>query len=296
MKWLEFKPTESLLRAEGNGLVLTSTSLRSVGCVVNVQTYDVPVLDLTVMTVSTEAALHLSFGYIPVASLKSIFQPRIQVGTIDHIIQWMNDAGLPSECSVQIRELERAGNPLYGFVDLIPMRSIFLRQRVTRIRRVSAPLSNPNGILHFMTCWNTFRVELRILRDTLDGQISDELSASLDGILDRYRCTELLNNTWRWNADGAADMYFPECQYLEESHDAWDWTITKLADLCTHSRSSLLANTGFFDAYYTDLIFGIVVRTPVWHSILAHAEAEGNLANQRHYRYDDEVLREARAY
>ena len=271
MNWLEFKPTDGLLRAEGNGWVLTSTQLRSVGWVVNIQPYYTPDLSRARMLVPTEAAQSMTFGIL---STGPSWITEFPIGNIDHVLRWMRVVKLPTECLNFLKELEGDGNPLYGFVDLIPMLSTFLRQRQSVVTRVPAPIANPYGILHSATGRTAFIHQLQRFEDEniqINGVFSDfherwnRLSSCEEGeplILGGSQ------NVWFTPDNVSVEWNDLDLSYLELVHDTWDWTSQKIEHVCksNNMESDMESN----------IILSDIVMAHVQHSILARAQAEKN--------------------
>ena len=271
MKWLEFKPTEGILRAEGNGWVLTSTQLRSVGCVVNIQPYYTPSVDRTHMMVSTQAANLTTFGILSTGPFESDDFP---IGNLDHVLRWMRHVRLPSQCLNILKELEGDGSPLYGFVDLIPMLSTFVRQRQSMVMRVPAPIAKPYGILHSRTGRVSFAHQLQRLRNE-NSQMNGGLimfqerwdmltssEASKKYVIDRPIGYERSYCWLRPEDVRSAEWNGIDLEYLELVHDTWDWTTQRMAHLC----KGISTNPG--------LLLLDIVLVHVQHSVLAHAQAE----------------------
>jgi hypothetical protein len=129
MRWVKFKPADSELSAQGNGLSLTSLNLRSVGCVVNINRYSTPKAPFQKedLMIPTDAANAMNFGLVPTCPNKGFEEDYLDVGTTEALDRLMRNWDAAGDCRQRVHEVQEHGY-MWVFTDLIPLVAPFMLQ------------------------------------------------------------------------------------------------------------------------------------------------------------------------
>ncbi|KGO47924.1 hypothetical protein PEXP_037990 [Penicillium expansum] len=166
LRWLQFRPSESVLRAEGNNLLLTSSYLRGIGCVVTFARLSwrnrFPEEYFMIPNIQADA---MGFGILPALPGKST---AFNVSTTSGVINTMKEFEPSDDVIQRLEELTgRRDKFLYAFTDIIPLTAPFMRRRGSQVVRVPAPMERPSWI--FVS--NTGRAAFR---DLLRGKVEEK--------------------------------------------------------------------------------------------------------------------------
>lgn len=150
MEWMEFKPSEGIMKAEGGDHIISSLAIRGVGTVMqyNFIGDDTSPEEKTgpgrealasreLYPWTTEAD-GLGFGIIPGISEFSV--PKFNIGTEEEILETMSELDRSGRATDYLRSLMKVyPGWTAGFADLIPMATPILRVRGTVLAHVPAP-------------------------------------------------------------------------------------------------------------------------------------------------------------
>ncbi|KAJ5981900.1 hypothetical protein N7522_013528 [Penicillium canescens] len=169
LRWLQFRPSESVLRAEGNNLLLSSSYRRGIGCVVTFARLSwrnrFPEKYFMIPSIQADA---MGFGILPALPNKST---AFNVCTTSGVINTMKEFEPSDDVIQRLEELTgRRDKFLYAFTDIIPLTAPFMRRRDSQVVRVPAPMERPSWI--FVS--NTGRAAFRdLLRDKVEEKTQE---------------------------------------------------------------------------------------------------------------------------
>ncbi|KAJ9646422.1 hypothetical protein H2199_002471 [Coniosporium tulheliwenetii] len=157
MIWTQFRPGDSILRAEGNQMTITSTNVRSVGTILqfDMTLRKIPHMDLKELYIPKQEADKMGFGVVPVwySGDRNTFgdPPRreIRIGTPEDCVDTMKL--LCGECpaTVRLQDHLQRGRWTPGFSDIIPLASPFIYTKESSITRIPKPSHYAVGLTVF---------------------------------------------------------------------------------------------------------------------------------------------------
>lgn len=147
MIWTDFRPEDGILRAEGNGHVLSSTSIRSIGMILqymNIKPYPRKLSQESLFVPSRDAD-KMGFGILP--GFDKLGIPSFRMGTISEVYASMNIMDKSHQASQKIKNV-RGIEPscTFGFSDLIPLAAPMIRLRGSTIVRLPIPTEYHAGL------------------------------------------------------------------------------------------------------------------------------------------------------
>ena len=256
MRWKAFEPSEGALRAEGNGHTLDSTTVRSVGVVVQFTMRD-PLFDpllypngLEELYIPTAPADKMGFGIVP-------GDPRLFVP--DHVV------GTPADCLARTLEIDvQAGETLKvlmnengwtpGFSDIIGLAAPMIRLPGSEIIKVPRPAVYEAGLTYQQEGIVVFHNRLRDLiheRDRGEGRVSEQTRWVLQQL------EELSMYGEQWFDEKACKGNKTPIGFLDDLHARHDMTTDYFISL--HNRSyQEKANDQTFR--YTDLMYSHITH------------------------------------
>jgi hypothetical protein len=266
MKWIVFHPAQGIFRAQGSGMMLESARLRSVGTTVAIHWYSDRRYQSREMLVPTKEAASMLFG----AVRSDILVYYFALGNYDGVKKLMGERNicLSAESKSRLDELNTAGLPLHGFIDIIPICANFMRQRGSPITRVPALIKNATGILHSSICRHVFLIELQKLMNASSDLDETDLSI-LRTILDKSkRLPDVRYPCWWHPASSVEEVEEDSDLWLVEiMHDHW----VSVSSFLLHEHHKQLVR--------------LVIFSHLKVSIEAHADAEATTKNGKPYRY-----------
>lgn len=147
MLWTDFRPEDGILRAEGNGHVLSSTSVRSIGVIlqyINITPYPRN-LSKESLFVPSRNADEMGFGILP--GFDKLGMPSFRIGTIGEVYASMNIMDKSHQASKKIKDVRGIEpNCTFGFSDLIPLTTPMIRLRGSTIVRLPIPTEYYAGL------------------------------------------------------------------------------------------------------------------------------------------------------
>ena len=236
MRWLDFRPADGILKAEGCGHVLTSTTVRSVGLMLQYlytagdQT-GIPVDDRLRLPEDGEdrdenyiprpEADGMGFGILP--GFKALRVPDVGLTDENGAVDTMRRLGCSMAAVDELKSIF-AGNEHWtpGFSDIIGMAAPVLRVRGSTLVQVPAPAKYWAGL----TCE---REGFMIYHHRLQGMIGDrkgrdeEPSPQMNWLLQQYE--QLRDGFGVWEEHRPSDpSQARSIDFLEHVHDRWDAT------------------------------------------------------------------------
>lgn len=147
MIWTDFRPEDGILRAEGNGHVLSSTSVRSIGVILqymNITPYPRKLSQESLFVPSRDAD-GMAFGILP--GFDKLGIPSFRMGNIGEVYASMNIMDKSHQASQKIKDVRGIEpNCTFGFSDLIPLAAPMIRLRGSTIVRLPIPTEYYAGL------------------------------------------------------------------------------------------------------------------------------------------------------
>lgn len=145
MRWVDFRPEENMMRAEGNGHVLNSTVVRSIGIILQYMEVGDPLsLPKEEFYIPTSQADGMGFGILPRSNL--IYRAPFRIGNIDEIQATLRQFGSSEEVVKKARDTNSCGGKPFGFSDIIPLAAPMMRFRGSNIIRLPMPADHCDGL------------------------------------------------------------------------------------------------------------------------------------------------------
>lgn len=145
MRWTDFRPEENAMKAEGNGHVLSSTVVRSIGIILQYMGVgDFKSLPQEELYIPTSQADMMGFGMLPCSSL--IEGAPFRIGSIDEILAIMGQFDPTGPARKKTRDTNACGGKPFGFSDIIPLAAPMMRIRGSSIIRLPMPADHSDGL------------------------------------------------------------------------------------------------------------------------------------------------------
>lgn len=183
MTWTDFRPEDGIMRAEGNGHVLSSTLVRSIGILLQYMYVGLRDGDITLSRISTisnhyiptREADMLGFGILPCHTGLIPFS-AFKIGTIDDVCTTMNILDPSRKASQTIKNV-RNFEPTctFGFSDLIPLAAPMMRLRGTTVIRLPIPTEYCVGLTCHKEGFVVFYNRLKEYIASKHGMVTDEV-------------------------------------------------------------------------------------------------------------------------
>ncbi|KAI4241593.1 MAG: hypothetical protein LQ352_007412 [Teloschistes flavicans] len=274
MEWQTFRPEEGEMRAEGQGQIIYSTLVRSVGPVLHyahATTTDQPYSSFKSMNrmLSIPEADELRFGILPQSRLMLTGGPALKLGTIREIEATLDSLDPTGSASKKVRDNRRFDNTsTWGVSDLIPMAIDMLREQGGYRHWLPAPTEHYAGL-------TTHREGLVVFRHRLGDYVAQNRGdcSHARWILDMYDSFKALDSSWEYGIDDGDLLLLTNRSLLDRVHDAWVHTDKFFHGF--HSRPGLPA------WFYTKLV-GCHIKHAVnyWHE--AHQKIENKEIREHH--------------
>lgn len=199
MSWKTFRPEDGVMRAEGNGHVITSTLARSVDVVLHYQHvggttasssskyFNVKLFTEAEIFIPTREADMMAFGILP--GYNGLNIPTLKMGTLSEVLATMDILDPTSKGSETLRNI---GNLLAGkwdahytrgFTDLISLAAPMLRRRKSPIIRLPTPMKHCFGLTSHREGFVVFHSRLK---EYIAQQESNTVSARISWVLQQY--------------------------------------------------------------------------------------------------------------
>ena len=182
MVWTDFRPEEGIMRAEGNGHILSSTSFRSIGMVLQYMNVGKSYYNWQLSRTSSPANLYvptqeadmLGFGIL--AGCEALSIPPFKIGTIGDVYASMNLLDRSHKASQKIKDVRGIEpNCTFGFSDLIPLAAPMMRLRGSTVIRLPIPTEYWGGLTLHIEGFVVFHNRLTDYVRVRDGLVSDRI-------------------------------------------------------------------------------------------------------------------------
>ncbi len=176
MIWTDFRPEEGILRAEGNGHVLSSTSVRSIGVILqymNIISHPRTLFKENLYIPSQDADM-LGFGILP--GFKGLGVPAFKIGTINDVYASMNIMDKSHRASQKIKDIRGIESACtFGFSDIIPLAAPMIRLRNSTIVRLPIPTEYFVGLTCHKEGFVVFHNRLKEYIAERNGRVSGQV-------------------------------------------------------------------------------------------------------------------------
>lgn len=187
MTWTDFRPEDGVMRAEGNGHVLNSTMIRSIGVILQYMYVGPASLQSNTYIPSREADM-LGFGILP--GYKALSIPSFKIGTINDVYATMNYLDLSHKASQKIRDVRGIESTCtFGFSDLIPLAAPMMRVRGSTVIRLPVPTEYCVGLTCHKEGFVVFYNRVKEYIASRNGTVSDRIKwvlVSLSSIFNTF--------------------------------------------------------------------------------------------------------------
>lgn len=179
MIWTDFRPEEGIMRAEGNGHILSSTFVRSIGVILHYMNLGEshhnhrsgPRLSKADLYIPSRTADMLGFGILP--GFRGLHMPHFKIGTISEVYASMNILDKSHKASQKIKDIRGIESTCtFGFSDLIPLAAPMMRIRGTSIVRLPIPTEYCVGLTCHKEGFVVFHNRLKEFIASKDGGAS----------------------------------------------------------------------------------------------------------------------------
>lgn len=298
MTWADFRPDDGVLRAEGKEHVITSTTVRSIGIVLQYMRISARPSSLAdekhkwyeavrdELYIPVREADGMGFGVLPGFDLLGV--PEYRIGTIDDVLATMDLFDSSGSSSNTIKDVRRiVPRVTFGFSDLIPFASPMMRLRGTTVIRVPIPTEYSVGLTCHIEGFVVFHRRLREYKEARNGLVS----CQTDWVLQRYE--ELKDQFPMWEDEVEANRHpnSRDIRFLEKVHDCWDEATKYFIKL----QEQYQTPSARFQ--YVDLMGAHIVRAiHYWNDAWDRLRGQHGKAARLHYGLRDWIAEGAHVY
>lgn len=200
MTWTDFRPEDGIMRAEGNGHVLCSTLIRSLGIILQYIYVGPPVIGNALSRTPLQPSIYIPtreadmMGFGILSGYGDLSIPSFKIGTITDVYTTMNTLDESHKASQKIRDV-RGIEPTctFGFSDLIPLTAPMMRLRGSTVIGLPIPTEYCVGL----TCHKEgFVVSYNRLKEHIAGKNGD-VSGRIKWVLVSHPMTSIFESFQR---------------------------------------------------------------------------------------------------
>ncbi|KAL8936385.1 MAG: hypothetical protein Q9216_004958 [Gyalolechia sp. 2 TL-2023] len=248
MRWLAFRPEDGEMRAEGDGHIIYSTLVRSIGPILHYASENLNYESANRYTrtggkklsnggfngllaaehrfINTAEADMLRFGIMPCHDLMN--GKQFALGTIDEVCTTLDSLDLSGSASKKVRD-NRQLDPTstFGFSDLISMAAPMFRLKGSVNIRLPVPTEHCVGLTSHIEGFVVFRQRLG---EYVDGTLA--VSPQILWVLQTYDAFKAKESRhWEHLDTELFAEDFSLFPFLDEVHKAWDQTTTYFEEI-----------------------------------------------------------------
>lgn len=202
MTWTDFRPEDGIMRAEGNGHVLSSTFVRSIRIILQYMYVGPPTIGSPLSRTSLQSDRTplqsniyiptcemdmLGFGILP--GYKALSIPDFRIGTINEVYAAINFLDKLYKASQKIKDVWRIeANSTFGFSDLIPLAAPMMRQRGSTVIRLPIPTQYCVGLTCHKESYIVFYNRLKNFIASKNGAVFDRIKWVLVRMFSIFDC------------------------------------------------------------------------------------------------------------
>ena len=251
MSWLVFRPEDGIMRAEGNGQIISSTFIRSHGIVLHYRrvsgatSTSKPTVFSTRrgtksnMYIPRREADMMGFGILP--GHDRLMVPTYKIGTSDEVLATMDMLDPTRKASDRLRDIRQLlvgkwdADCAYGFSDLIALATPMIRLRNSTIIQLPIPTphhssitSNREGFVVFHNRLKEYvmgRSEMVPTVQTMpaEGKL-EAVSKQTRWVLQQYESLKTRYVEWEDEVRANDHINDRNVAFLEDVHTNWDTT------------------------------------------------------------------------
>ncbi|KAL8692928.1 MAG: hypothetical protein Q9224_003862, partial [Gallowayella concinna] len=248
MTWQAFRPEEGEMRAEGNGHIIYSTLVRSIGPILHYAHGSIRAVPLDkwginpngvvpdeVLLIPTGEADMMRFGILPCYE-ELMGCKHYAMGTINEVRATLDILDPSGSASKKVRDNRQfESTATFGFSDLIYMAAPMLRLKGNSKIRLPVPTEHCTGLTSNKEGFVVFRE--RLGQHVVGGEL--EVSEHVLWVLESYDALESVYPWWE-NGFEVNIRVTPECLvFIEQVSDLWDRTTNYFFQLQMSPKSSL---------------------------------------------------------
>ncbi|KAL8707024.1 MAG: hypothetical protein Q9225_007876 [Loekoesia sp. 1 TL-2023] len=248
MKWQAFRPEEGEMRAEGNGHIIYSTLVRSIGPILHYAhelTRDM-VLDKykknwlgnsqpsklippELLFIPTSEVDMMRFGMLPCYE-DFMHRKYYAMGTIDEVSATLDLLDPSGSASQKVQDNRRfVSTSTFGFSDLISMAAPILRQKGSTRIRLPVPTEHCTGLTSHKEGFVIFRQRLgEYFHDK-----GNEASPQILWVLQNYDSLKTTYPNWEEGTDEGVCENHLKLPFLDKVHGVWNQTTEYFQQLHT---------------------------------------------------------------
>lgn len=259
-------PEDGIMRAEGNGHVLSSTFARSIGIILQYmyvgppvlgKPSSIPELSKTELYIPCKEADMMGFGILP--GYSELQLPSFRIGTIDEVYATLNGFDPTRRASKKVSDI-RGIDPhcTYGFSDLISLAAPMMHIHGCSVIRLPVPTEYSVGLTCHQEGFVVFHNRLKDYLADPKHPVSDQMK----WVLQQYESLKKQHPEWENEALANEQANCRNRDLLEKSHACWDATTEYFIDL---QRTDRLR-------YYDLVVSHIVHAVNYWGDAWGHIQ------------------------
>ena len=251
MSWAAFRPEDGVMRAEGNGQIISSTFMRSHGIILHYKflgrANPSSRSSFSSTKRGTKSEMHIprreadmmGFGILPGYDRLGI--PTCRIGSIDEVLATMDVLDPTRKASGKLRDIRRLlvgkwdADCTYGFSDLIALAAPMLRLKNSTIIRLPIPTPHHSSITSsregFVVFYNRLQEYVAERGKTAvvkhvgsPGEKIVAIPEQIGWIMQQYESLKTKYAEWEDEVRANDQANNRDQAFLEEAHTSWDMT------------------------------------------------------------------------
>ena len=297
MEWKDFRPEEGIIRAEGNGHLITSTVARSIGIILHYMhsgrhTYNVYSKVKETLTpavcayIPTSEADRMGFGIVPGCSFLHL--PEFKMGTIEEVYATTNILDSSGKAAKKLRDIRSlVPRVTFGFSDLVPLAAPMMRLRGSTVIRVPIPSEYCVGLTCHQEGFVVFHHRLKEYISEKDGAVSEQTK----WVLERYEELRARYVEWEDEVEANKECDNRDLQFLERVHTGWD----QATDYFSKLEQSFKSKPLHF-RYYDLMACHVTHAVNYWGDAWSHMRGDDGKKPRDHFGLRDWIAEGAHMY
>lgn len=238
MRWKEVRPDDGVMRAEGNGQSITSTTVRGFGLLLQ-YTFDPGITEEKIRTLDIMRTLTIPsretdmLGFQIVSGSRDLYLPDFtfdKSNSVPAVMLVMNQLGISRDVQDMYADYGQRSGCFHGFSDLIGMVTPFLPLPGSSVVQVFTPY--PEVYDSPTNWWEGFVVYHKRLLEFVDEQRKGgDLSVQMKWVLERF---EYMRSTYPWDQCPSWEAESANSQikngrsirFLNDLRNIWSGTMT----------------------------------------------------------------------
>lgn len=282
MIWKDFRPEDGIMRAEGDGHLISSTMTRSVGLIIHYlndlsqstsKSGLIPASPNRILYIPTSDVDRMGFGILP--GCQTLGLPDFKIGSLAEVLSTMNmldNSGKGCQSIKNVRSIEP--RVTFGFSDLIPLAAPMLRLRGSSIIRVPTPAEYCVGLTCHKEGFVVFYHRLENYINERHGAVSEQTQ----WVLKQYKNLKEQFFEWEDEVEANRQGNSRDIHFLETVHSCWDSATEYFVDL----EDTFTGNGSRF-RYYDLMACHISHAVRYWGDAWSHIRGDNGKKARDHY-------------